>query len=85
MSEFSIRSMMNEHQRAGDLIAWRSPTVLIALLLIPMFWLAFFANASFERERALRQATSHGTNVAQIFQESTERIFLSVDRSLHLI
>jgi diguanylate cyclase (GGDEF)-like protein/PAS domain S-box-containing protein len=85
MSEFSIRSMMNEHQRAGDLIAWRSPTVLIALLLIPMFWAAFFTNASFERERALRQATSHGTNVAQIFQESTERIFLSVDRSLHLI
>ena len=85
MSEFSIRSMINEHQRTGDLIAWRSPTVLIALLLIPMFWLAFFANASFERERALRQATSHGTNVAQIFQESTERIFLSVDRSLHLI
>jgi diguanylate cyclase (GGDEF)-like protein/PAS domain S-box-containing protein len=46
---------------------------------------AFFVNASFERERALRQATSHGTNVAQIFQESTERIFLGVDRSLHLI
>jgi diguanylate cyclase (GGDEF)-like protein/PAS domain S-box-containing protein len=86
MSEFSIRSMINEHQRAsGDLIAWRSPAVLIALLLVPMFWFAYFMNNSFEKQRALRQAASHGTNVAQIFQESTERIFLGVDRSLHLI
>jgi diguanylate cyclase (GGDEF)-like protein/PAS domain S-box-containing protein len=66
-------------------IAWRSPALLIAAAMVPLFWIAFFINAHNEENRAFEQAKSHTASVAQIFEENTERIFLGVDRSLRLL
>jgi diguanylate cyclase (GGDEF)-like protein/PAS domain S-box-containing protein len=78
--------MTRENDRTdGSIAVWRSPALAIALLLVPLIWLAYFANGAFEKQRTLEQAESHAGNVARIFQESTERIFQGVDRSLQLL
>ncbi len=66
-------------------IAWRSPALLLAAVMVPVFWTAFFINTHNERVRAFEQAKSHSASVAQIFEENTERIVVGVDRSLRLL
>ena len=66
-------------------LAWRSPAILFAVLMAPVFWSVHFINSSFEKNTAIEKAKSQTANVVQIFQENTERIFLEVDRSLRLL
>src|SRR6266568_1831771 len=66
-------------------LAQRSSGVRIALIMLPMFWLIYLLGISLEQRRALQQGELHTSNVARIFQENTERIFLSVDGTLHLL
>src|SRR5438128_3380399 len=66
-------------------LAQRSSGVRITLIMVPLFWLIYFAWTSLEQRRALQQGELHTSNVARIFQENTERIFLSVDGTLHLL
>jgi len=66
-------------------VAWRSPALLLAAAMLPLFWAAYFVNSFAEETRAIEHAKSHSASLAQIFQENTERIFLGVDRSLRLL
>jgi diguanylate cyclase (GGDEF)-like protein/PAS domain S-box-containing protein len=79
--------MPTRHVTLRDAIslAQRSSGVRIALIMLPLFWLIYFAWTSLEQRRALEQGELHATNVARIFQENTERIFLSVDGTLLLL
>jgi diguanylate cyclase (GGDEF)-like protein len=61
---------------------WRSPSLQIALVLLPIVWTGYFAMTRSERADAFLQASSHGDSVAKLFQENTERIFELVDQSL---
>jgi diguanylate cyclase (GGDEF)-like protein/PAS domain S-box-containing protein len=80
-------SMPTRHVNLRDVIslAQRSSGVRIALIMLPLFWLIYFAWTSLEQRRAVQQGELHATNVAQIFQENTERIFLGVDATLLLL
>lgn len=66
-------------------LAWRSPAILIAVLMAPMLWTIYFLNASVEKQRALDHAKSQTAGVVRVFQERTERILLDVDRTLRLL
>src|SRR5215468_10775852 len=66
-------------------LAQRSFGVRIALIMLPMFWLIYFLGLSFEHRRAIQQGELHVSNVVRIFQENSERIFLSVDATLLLL
>ncbi len=66
-------------------LAWRSPAILFAVLMAPILWAVYFVNASIEKERAIEHAKTQTGGVVRIFQESTERIFSEVDRSLRLL
>src|SRR5712691_1634146 len=66
-------------------LAQRSSGVRIALIMLPMFWLIYLLGISFEQRRAIQQGELHVSNVVRIFQENSERIFLSVDGTLLLL
>jgi diguanylate cyclase (GGDEF)-like protein/PAS domain S-box-containing protein len=66
-------------------LAWRSPAILIAVLMAPVLWAVYFINASIEKERALEHAKSQTAGVVRVFQEGTERVLLDVDRTLRLL
>ena len=66
-------------------LAWRSPAILIAVLMAPVLWTVFFLNASVEKQRALEHAKSQTAGVVRVFQEGTERVLLDVDRTLRLL
>ena len=66
-------------------LAQRSSGVRIALIMLPMFWLIYLLGISLEQRRAIQQGELHVSNVVRIFQENSERIFLSVDGTLLLL
>src|SRR3954466_4696787 len=66
-------------------LAQRSSGVRIALIMLPIFWLIYFLGISFEQRRAIQQGELHVSNVVRVFQENSERIFLSVDGTLLLL
>jgi diguanylate cyclase (GGDEF)-like protein/PAS domain S-box-containing protein len=66
-------------------LAWRSPAILFAVLMVPALWIVHFVHAASEKERSVEHARSQSASVVRIFQENTERIFLEVDRSLRLL
>ncbi len=76
--------MSNERNSTPDVwsLAWRSPAILFAVLMAPVLWAVYFANASVEKDRAVDHAISQTAGVVRVFQEGTERILLDVDRSL---
>src|SRR4051794_9320897 len=79
--------MKNERNPAPSAwsLAWRSPAILFAVLMAPVLWAIYFVNGSVEKEKALDRATVQISGVVRIFQESTERMLLDVDRSLRLL
>src|SRR4051794_13573195 len=79
--------MKNERNPAPSAwsLAWRSPAILFAVLMAPVLWAIYFANASVEKEKAIERAKLHIGGVVRIFQESTERTVLDIDRSLRLL
>src|SRR5215470_3058190 len=66
-------------------LAQRTSGVRIALVMLPIFWLIYFLGLSLEQRRAVQQGELHVSNVVRIFQENSERIFLSVDGTLLLL
>jgi cache domain-containing protein len=66
-------------------LAQRSAGVRIALIMVPIFWLIYFLGLSLEQRRAIAQGELHLSNVARIFQENSERIVLSVDRTVLML
>jgi diguanylate cyclase (GGDEF)-like protein/PAS domain S-box-containing protein len=64
---------------------WRSAPLQLALLFLPLVWIGYFATSVSEKDDALQQARSHGTSVARLFEENTERIFERVDQSLLIL
>jgi len=79
--------MKNERNPAPSAwsLAWRSPAILFAVLMVPVLWAIYFVNASAEKENAIERAKTQTAGVVRIFQESTERILLDIDRSLRLL
>ena len=66
-------------------LARRSSGVRIALMMLPIFWLIYLAGTSLEQRRAVQQGELHLSSVVRIFQENSERIFLSVDGTMLLL
>src|SRR5262245_3077427 len=66
-------------------LAQRSSGVRIALIMLPIFWLIYLLGISLEQRRGVQQGELHVSNVVRIFQENSERIFLSVDGTLLLL
>src|SRR3954468_13852709 len=79
--------MISEQNSAPSawLLAWRSPAILFAVLMAPVLWTIYFVNASVEKDNAIERAKAQTAGVVRIFQESTERILLDIDRSLRLL
>src|SRR4051812_3577337 len=79
--------MKNERNTAPSAwsLAWRSPAILFAVLMAPVLWAICFVNASVEKENAIERAKAQTAGVVRIFQESTERILLDIDRSLRML
>src|SRR5215467_1830464 len=53
--------------------------------MLPIFWLIYLLGISLEQRRAVQQGELHVSNVVRIFQENSERIFLSVDGTMLLL
>jgi diguanylate cyclase (GGDEF)-like protein/PAS domain S-box-containing protein len=70
-------------RKAAKAISRNAP-LQIALFLLPLVWIGYFAITASEREEALQQARAHGNSVAELFEENTERIFERVDQSLRV-
>jgi diguanylate cyclase (GGDEF)-like protein/PAS domain S-box-containing protein len=66
-------------------LARRSFGVRIALMMLPIFWLIYLVGTSLEQRRAIQQGELHLSSVVRIFQENSERIFLSVDGTMLLL
>jgi diguanylate cyclase (GGDEF)-like protein/PAS domain S-box-containing protein len=66
-------------------LARRSSGVRIALMMLPIFWLIYLVGTSLEQRRAIQQGELHLSSVVRIFQENSERIFLSVDGTMLLL
>jgi len=66
-------------------LAQRSSGIRIALIMLPIFWLIYLVGISLEQRRAVQQAELHLSGVVRIFQENSERIFLSVDGTMLLL
>jgi len=66
-------------------LAQRSSGIRIALIMLPIFWLIYLLGISLEQRRAVQQGELHVSNVVRIFQENSERIFLSADGTLLLL
>src|SRR4051794_30329253 len=63
----------------------RSFGVRIALMMLPIFWLIYLVGTSLEQRRAVQQGELHLSSVVRIFQENSERIFLSADGTMLLL
>ncbi len=63
----------------------RSSVFYLALILVPLFWIAFFIASSWEKTRALNVSETQASNTLSIYQEHIDSIFLDVDRSLLLL
>ena len=66
-------------------LAQRSSGIRIAVIMLPIFWLIYLLGISLEQRRAVQQGELHVSNVVRIFQENSERIFLSVDGTMLLL
>lgn len=65
--------------------AARNPTILIFLLLIPLAWAIVAFIGVTERDRTLEDAKLNSANLAQVFEENTQRIIQSLDRSILML
>src|SRR6267378_1369956 len=66
-------------------LAQRSSGIRIAVIMLPIFWLIYLLGISLEQRRAVQQGELQVSNVVRIFQENSERIFLSADGTLLLL
>ena len=66
-------------------LAQRSSGIRIAVIMLPIFWLIYLLGISLEQRRAVQQGELQVSNVVRIFQENSERIFLSVDGTMLLL
>ncbi len=63
----------------------RSSAFYLAAVLIPLFWLVYFAATGVERNRAIADAEARAANVTLVYEEHLDSLFLDLDHSLLLL